>query len=84
MCSWRIPASAGLAPDAEEPLTAEHIEDADLIFVMERVHQMRLKRRFASHLKGKKVVCLDIPDDYGYMQAELIALLEARVTPHLR
>lgn len=77
-------ASAGLAPDAEEQLTSEHLDEADLIFVMERVHQVRLKRRFASHLKGKKIVCLDIPDDYGYMQPELVALLEARVTPHLR
>ena len=77
-------ASAGLAPDAEEPLTPDHLEDAELIFVMERSHQRRLTARFARHLKGKKIVCLDIPDDFDFMDAELVALIEARVTPHLK
>jgi len=77
-------ASAGLAPDADEALTPDHIEDADLIFVMERVHQTRLNQRFGRWLKGKKIVCLNIPDDFDYMQPELMALLEARVAPHLR
>ena len=34
-------------------------------------------------LRGKRVVCLDIPDDYAFMQPELVALLEKRVGPHL-
>ena len=33
---------------------------------------------------GKRVVCLDIPDDYAYMQPELVDLLHKRVPPHLR
>ena len=77
-------ASAGLAPDADEVLTPDHIEEADLIFVMERVHQKRLNQHFGRWLKGKKIVCLNIPDDYEYMQPELVALLEARVSPHLK
>jgi predicted protein tyrosine phosphatase len=76
--------SAGLAPDAEERLSADHIEDAELIFVMEQAHRTKLARRFGSLLKGKKVICLDITDSYQYMQPELVALLKARVTPHLR
>ncbi|MBI2386681.1 MAG: phosphotyrosine protein phosphatase, partial [Elusimicrobia bacterium] len=36
---------------------------------------------FGSCLKGKKVVCLGIPDDYGYMDSELIRLLEAKAGP---
>ena len=40
--------------------------------------------RFKGPLKGKRVVCLDVPGDYEYMQAELVALLEKRVTSHLR
>jgi len=77
-------ASAGLAPDAVEGVDADHIDWADVIFVMERAHQARLNRRFRDRLKGKRVICLDIPDDYGFMQPELVALLEKRVTPHLR
>jgi predicted protein tyrosine phosphatase len=76
--------SAGLAPDAEYPLDAEQVAWADIIFVMERVHRTRLAQRFKRVLQGKKVVCLDIPDHYAFMQPELVALLERKVAPHLR
>jgi predicted protein tyrosine phosphatase len=46
---------------------------------MERAHRAKLQRRFGKHLKGKRVICLDIPDDYDFMQPELAALLEKRV-----
>ncbi|MBX3476133.1 MAG: hypothetical protein KF910_00835 [Brevundimonas sp.] len=55
----------------------------DVIFVMERSHPAKLNRRFRDRLRGKRVVCLDIPDDYGFMQPELVALLEQRVGRHL-
>ena len=77
-------ASAGLAPDAEEQVTPDHIEWADIIFVMERAHRAKLQRRFKAHLKRARVICLDIPDDYVFMQPELVVLLEKRVGPHLR
>ena len=76
-------ASAGLAPDAEEECSAELVEWADIIFVMERAHRTRLQKRFRKSLKSARVVCLDIPDDYAFMQPELVALLEKKVTPHL-
>lgn len=76
-------ASAGLAPDAEEPVTPDHLEWADLIFVMERAHRAKLQRRFGPQLKGRRVICLDIPDDYDFMQPELVALLEKKVGRHL-
>ena len=56
--------SAGVSPDAEEPLSAELIQWADVIFVMEASHQSKMARTFTSHLRGKRVVCLNIPDDY--------------------
>lgn len=76
-------ASAGLAADAEEPVTPEHLEWADIVFVMEPVHRRRLQQRFRRHLKDVRVVCLDIPDDYSFMEPALIALLKARVTRFL-
>lgn len=76
-------ASAGLAPDAEEQCSAELVEWADIIFVMERAHRAKLQRRFRAQLKRARVICLDIPDVYGFMQPELVALLEKRVRPHL-
>lgn len=79
-----VTVSAGLAPDAEETLTPEHLEGVDIIFLMEKAHRAKLNRQFKKHVSKAKIVCLDIPDDYSFMQLELIALLKARVTPHLR
>lgn len=76
--------SAGLATDADTVLSADQVEWADVIFVMEKVHRAKLTQRFRAQVNGKKVVCLDIPDDYEFMQAELVSLLEKRVRPHLR
>ena len=75
--------SAGLAPDAEVALDAEQIRWADLIFVMESSHRRKLSQTFKQQMKGKKLVCLDIPDKYAFMQPELLALLEKRVASHL-
>lgn len=76
-------ASAGLNHDAEQPLGAEQIEWAELIFVMEKAQRSKLQRKFRAQLRGKRVVCLDIPDEYEYMAPELVALLQARVPRHL-
>jgi predicted protein tyrosine phosphatase len=76
--------SAGLAPDAEERLTPEHLDGVDLIFVMEPAHRSKLTRDFGRYLRGARIICLDIPDRYVYMQPELVDLLRQRVTPHLR
>jgi len=76
-------ASAGLASDAEEILSSEDIDWADIIFVMEKKQRAKLSQRFSAHLKNKRVVCLDIPDDYEYMQPELVDLLRAKVARYL-
>lgn len=76
-------ASAGLNHDAENPLTPELVEWADLIFVMERTHKAKLSARFKEHLRGQRVICLDIPDNYRFMEPALIKLLKAKVGRHL-
>jgi len=76
--------SAGLGNDADVKLSAEQLAWASKIFVMEKAHRNKLSQRFKAHLNGKPVICLGIPDDYDYMQPELVALLEARVGPFLR
>ncbi|MCA0405687.1 MAG: low molecular weight protein tyrosine phosphatase family protein [Proteobacteria bacterium] len=76
--------SAGLLETAELVLSPEQIEWADVIFVMEKRHRMKLSKKFRRHINGKRIICLDIPDDYDYMQPELIALLERKVGPFLR
>ncbi len=76
--------SAGLAKDAEIRLSEEQIEWADLIFVMERVHRSRLSQSFPRALKAKKIVVLGIPDNYEFMDEDLIAILRKKCTPYFR
>lgn len=75
--------SAGLNNDAENPVTPELLEWAHTVFVMERAHRSKLSAKFGPHLRSARVVCLDIPDDYAYMDPELIKLLKARVPRYL-
>ena len=63
-------------------VSAEAIEWADMIFVMEDGHRDVLDRQFRRHVEHKRVVCLGIPDRYEYMDPELVALLELKVTPY--
>ena len=75
--------SAGLNHDAEQALTPDLVAWADVIFVMERTHLRKLRSRFGRHLGGCRVVCLEIPDTYVYMDPALVEILEARVPPLL-
>lgn len=79
-CSAR---SAGTEPGARVRVSVGHIGWADIIFVMEQKHLRRLREKFPEALAGKPVICLHIPDDYEYMQPELMDLLQATVAPHL-
>ena len=72
-------ASAGTNNDAEIPLTPELVRWADIIFVMEKVHRNKLQKRFRSDLKDARLICLDIPDDYDFMEDGLVRLLKAKV-----
>ncbi len=75
--------SAGTNNDAITPLSAELVEWADKIFVMENMHRTKLQQRFRSALNGKNIICLGIPDNFSYMDPELIAILKKKVPPFL-
>lgn len=76
-------ASAGLNYDAPQPVTPSLLVWADVIFVMEKSHLNRLRKRYGKHLNRQRVVCLEIPDEYEYMEPALIELLEARIPRYL-
>ena len=76
-------ASAGTNNDAENPLTSELVKWADMIIVMEKQHKAKLQRSFRTSLRGQRIICLDIPDDYGFMDPELTHLLTTRMARHL-
>ena len=76
--------SAGTEPGARIKVTAGHIGWADIVFVMEKKHLRRLQEKFADELQDKRTICLNIPDDFQFMQPELVTLLESVVPSHLQ
>lgn len=75
--------SAGVSADSDTPVTPELLAWADTIFCMERTHRSRLASRFKPHLHRARVICLGIPDTFGYMAPELVRVLRAKVPRHL-
>lgn len=75
--------SAGTQAEARIVVTEGHVRWADIVFAMERSHVNRLRHKLGDALDGKRVIVLNIPDDYEAMQPELIDLLEATVGEHL-
>lgn len=75
--------SAGTSEAALVPVNARMLEWADVIFAMDGGQQRALERRFAGHAALRRVICLDIPDHYPFLDPELVKLLEERVPPHL-
>lgn len=67
--------SAGTENGARVKVTEGLIGWADLIFCMEKKHLRRIREKFPEALCGKKTLCLNIPDDYGFMDEELQELL---------
>jgi len=51
---------------------------------MERAHRNKLSKKFGPHLKSKRIICLDIPDQFDYMDPALVRLLETKVGPFFR
>lgn len=70
---------AGTNSDSPTPVSGDLIEWADLIFFMEESHKRKINKKYSRLLRGKRMIVLDIPDRYVYMQPELVDLLKARV-----
>jgi predicted protein tyrosine phosphatase len=73
--------SAGTEAGAGVRVTEGLLGWADLIFVMETKHRDRLRQKFA--IPSQSVICLHIPDDYEYMDPELIELLLAKLSAYI-
>jgi len=79
---WQV-ASAGTDQRAETPLSRDLLEWADVAVCMEKVHRETIRSRFRGALPDDRLLILGIPDDYGYMDAELVRLLERTVPQRL-
>jgi predicted protein tyrosine phosphatase len=50
---------------------------------MEQAHCSKLSKHFQPWLNGKRIVYLNIPDQYRYMDPALVKTLKAKVLPLL-
>jgi predicted protein tyrosine phosphatase len=75
--------SAGIEKWAKVSLSNEIILWADMIFVMEEKQKVIINTEFADAIKGRKIFVLNIPDNYYYMEPELVELIKTKVTPYL-
>lgn len=73
--------SAGTARSARRKLTVADLRWADIILTMEEKHAARIRADFRDEVKFKRLHVLDIPDDYKFMEAELVELIRAKVSP---
>ena len=70
--------------DAQRPVTPDLLQWADTIFVMEKSHRNRLlSKKYKPYVKGRRLICLNIPDQYEFMDPVLVRLLEVRVPRYL-
>lgn len=75
--------SAGTSRNARRRLSVSDIHWANVIFVMEQKHKDRIRAEFSRAVEHTEIVVLDIPDDYQFMDPELIEVLKTSVQPAL-
>ena len=75
--------SPGTSSKAKRKVNTKDLAWADLVLVMEKRHRSQLRERFPEEMHDVEVHVLDIPDDYPFMDPELIQLLKASVESHL-
>ncbi len=73
--------SAGTVRGAKRTISAADIRWADIILVMEEKHKSRLQARFRDEVRYKTLHVLDIPDEYRYMDPDLVELLRTKAEP---
>ena len=71
--------SRGLAASANRRLTSDDVTWAEVIFVMEPEHKKQLVRIFREEARLRRIHVLEIPDDYEFMDPELVTIITAGV-----
>ena len=75
--------SAGVSPSSPQRVTEKGLRWASLVLVMERKHAARIREQFSQLDELPPIKSLDIPDEYQFMDPELITLIRDRVEPIL-
>lgn len=74
--------SAGVSPKSDRKISENDLHWADLVFVMETDQRAKVKVLYG-HLDLPKIEVLNIPDDYEFMEEELVDLLTERMNDKL-
>ncbi len=75
--------SAGTSRNAKKPISIDLLQWADVIFTMEQKHKNRIVAEFHRVVEHKTIHVLDIPDDYQYMDPELLEHIKDSVSHRL-
>jgi predicted protein tyrosine phosphatase len=75
--------SAGTSSDAMVRVNRRMLDWADVVFIMDEDQRNSLGQMFPSHPALGRLVCLEIPDDFTFLEPALVQILEERVPPHL-
>lgn len=75
--------SAGVGPDALVRINERMLDWADMVFVMEDRHRRELQRMFPGHPALNRICSLEIPDEFAFLDPQLVDLLKSRVAHHL-
>ncbi|MDA1178434.1 MAG: protein tyrosine phosphatase [Planctomycetota bacterium] len=74
--------SCGLSDRSPRQLRETDLTWADVVFAMETKHRARILGQFREAVGDTPLHVLDIPDDYEFMNPELVDLLRDRVEWH--
>jgi protein-tyrosine phosphatase len=70
--------SAGISPKSDRKISEKDIHWANLILVMENNQRSKIREMYR-HLEIPKIEILNIPDDYEFMNEELIGILTEKI-----
>jgi predicted protein tyrosine phosphatase len=70
--------SAGLSPKSDHKLSENDLTWASLVLVMEPDHRSKIKDLYRQ-LQLPKIAVLNIPDEYEYLDEELMQILNDKI-----
>lgn len=73
--------SAGTEAFFAKAVTEERLQWADLVVVMEKRHELSIRERFPDAAEHTRIVSLDIPDIYQFLEQRLQQEIRARFEP---
>lgn len=74
--------SAGMSPKSDRKISEKDLNWADLVFVMETRQRSKMRELY-NHTNLPPIEILNIPDEYEFMDEELIKILTIRINETL-